>query len=98
MQLGCIYSGGRNNGTKLSLCEAGPDLKEVSMDQPQNLAAGRLSAIWRYPVKSMIGEELSDGRLTSGGVLGDRAYALVDVDTGKVVSAKNPRRWPNLFE
>ena len=32
------------------------------------------------------------------GVLGDRALALVDAENGKVVSAKNPRRWPNLFD
>jgi uncharacterized protein YcbX len=31
-------------------------------------------------------------------MLGDRAYALVDAETGKVASAKNPKRWPNLFQ
>src|SRR5262249_24903571 len=35
---------------------------------------------------------------TERGLVGDRGYALMDVETGKVVSAKNPRRWPNLFE
>src|SRR6185295_1844615 len=30
--------------------------------------------------------------------LGDRALALVDQETGKAASAKNPKRWPNLFE
>lgn len=55
-------------------------------------------SLWRYPVKSMMGEELSAGELTKRGVLGDRAYALVDVETNKVASAKHPRKWPNLFE
>lgn len=60
-------------------------------------SSGRVVGIWRYPVKSMMGEALESTEVTGRGVLGDRAYALVDVETGKVVSAKNPRRWPNLF-
>src|SRR5262249_2804970 len=32
------------------------------------------------------------------GLLGDRAFALVDAAEGKVASAKNPRRWPTLFD
>jgi uncharacterized protein len=61
-------------------------------------SAGRVVAIWRYPVKSMMGEELNATLVTERGLLGDRALALVDVETGKVASAKNPRRWPNLFD
>lgn len=60
--------------------------------------AGSVAALWRYPVKSMRGEELDAADVTDRGLLGDRAYALVDVETGKVVSAKNPRKWPNLLE
>jgi uncharacterized protein YcbX len=67
------------------------------MAQAQSLS-GRVVAIWRYPVKSMLGEELNATEVTGQGVLGDRAYALIDVETGKVVSAKNPRRWPGLFD
>ena len=55
-------------------------------------------AIWRYPLKSMLGEELDVATISERGLAGDRAYALVDAETGKVVSAKNPRRWPRLFE
>ena len=58
---------------------------------------GFAASLWRYPVKSMMGEELNSTVITGGSVLGDRAYALVDVETGKVVSAKNPRKWPNMF-
>jgi uncharacterized protein YcbX len=59
---------------------------------------GAIAALWRYPVKSMRGEELESSEVTERGLLGDRAYALVDVETGKVVSAKNPRKWANLLE
>jgi uncharacterized protein YcbX len=58
---------------------------------------GRIVGIWRYPVKSMMGEELSATLVTDRGLLGDRAFALVDTQTGKVASAKNPRLWPSLF-
>jgi uncharacterized protein YcbX len=61
-------------------------------------ALGRVVGIWRYPVKSMMGEELNATAVTDRGLLGDRAFALVDVETGKVASAKNPRRWPTLFD
>jgi uncharacterized protein YcbX len=60
-------------------------------------ASARVVAIRRYPVKSMMGTELNAADVTERGLLGDRAYALIDVDTGKVVSAKNPRKWGNLF-
>ena len=59
---------------------------------------GTVTAIWRYPVKSMLGEEVGASAVTDQGLLGDRAYALVDAETGKVASAKNPKRWPNLFQ
>jgi uncharacterized protein len=53
---------------------------------------GSIVSLWRYPVKSMMGEELNAAEVTSGGLLGDRAYALVDSSDGKVASAKNPRK------
>ncbi len=55
-------------------------------------------SLWRYPVKSMMGEELNATDITQRGLLGDRAYALVDRSNGKVVSAKNPRKWSKLFD
>src|SRR5579864_5400018 len=54
-------------------------------------------AIWRYPLKSMLGEELDVATINERGLAGDRAYALIDAETGKVVSAKNPRRWQQMF-
>lgn len=60
--------------------------------------AGVIASIHRYPVKSMIGEELQTTRVGARGVEGDRAYALADVESGKVASAKNPSKWPSLFQ
>lgn len=54
-------------------------------------------SLWRYPVKSMMGEELRATNINEKGILGDRAFALVDLETKKIVSAKNPRRWPDMF-
>jgi len=61
-------------------------------------ALGSVVSLWRYPVKSMMGEELNAAEVTERGLLGDRAYALVDSSDGKVASAKNPRKWPRLFD
>ncbi|MEO8347418.1 MAG: MOSC N-terminal beta barrel domain-containing protein [Acidobacteriota bacterium] len=59
-------------------------------------AAGRVRSLWRYPVKSMLGEELDSSEVGERGLTGDRAWALVS-DDGKIVSAKNPRKWGTLF-
>jgi uncharacterized protein len=59
---------------------------------------GSVVSLWRYPVKSMMGEELNATEVTERGLLGDRAYALVDSADGKVATAKNPRKWPRLFD
>jgi uncharacterized protein YcbX len=62
------------------------------------VAVGTIAQLWRYPVKSMRGEPLPETWVGAGGVLGDRGYAMIDADTGKVVSAKNPRKWPGLLD
>jgi uncharacterized protein YcbX len=67
------------------------------MTAPASTAPGTIVSLWRYPIKSMQGEELNASIVTERGLLGDRAYALVDTTDGKVGSAKNPRKWPNLF-
>ncbi len=61
-------------------------------------ATGMVVSLWRYPVKSMLGEELNSSYVTERGLDGDRAYALIDQKTGKVASAKNPRKWGKLFD
>lgn len=59
---------------------------------------GSVVSLWRYPVKSMMGEELHATFVTDSGLLGDRTYALIDQSTGKVASAKHPRKWSKLFD
>src|SRR5262245_30257174 len=63
-----------------------------------NPIVGSVTALWRYQIKSMQGEELNAIVITERGLLGDRAFALVDAADGKVASAKNPRKWPGLFD
>lgn len=58
---------------------------------------GSIDALWRFPVKSMQGEQLEETELTDHGFVGDRAYALIDGETGKVVSAKSVKLFPDLL-
>jgi uncharacterized protein YcbX len=67
------------------------------VNQPRT-ATGTVVSLWRYPVKSMLGEELNSSYVTERGLIGDRTYALIDQNTGKVASAKNPRKWGRLFD
>jgi uncharacterized protein YcbX len=59
------------------------------------VSVGRL---WQYPVKSMQGLEVDEVVLGEGGVAGDRAYGFVDVESGRLASAKNPRRFGPLLD
>lgn len=58
---------------------------------------GRVIELWRFPVKSMQGEPLEQAAITEGGLPGDRAYGLVDVETGTVASAKSVRLFADLM-
>jgi uncharacterized protein len=61
-------------------------------------AVGAVEELRRYPIKSMLGEVLARAELTARGVTGDRVGALVDDETGRVVSVKYPKRWGRIFE
>jgi uncharacterized protein YcbX len=63
-----------------------------------DVVVGSVAGLWRYPVKSMQGKGLDQVPVSERGFLGDRAYALIDKESGKVGSAKNPRRWPKLLD
>jgi uncharacterized protein YcbX len=52
-----------------------------------------IDTLIRYPVKSMLGERLDRSRVSDRGLDGDRRWALLDRETGRVVSAKYARRW-----
>jgi uncharacterized protein len=68
------------------------------LNRPMTMFSGaQVATLWRYPVKSMQGEELNAADVTAAGLLGDRKFAVVDPATGKVAGAKNPRKWPGFF-
>src|SRR5208283_5606974 len=52
---------------------------------------GIVKELYRYPVKSLLGERLSQWEATTQGVIGDRAWALIDESDGRVMSAKKFR-------
>ncbi|KAF0653671.1 Fe-S protein [Cyanobium sp. Copco_Reservoir_LC18] len=58
---------------------------------------GTVQTLWRYPVKSMLGDSPSQLAVDPRGIRGDRAYALWDHASGRVASAKNPRLWQGLL-
>ena len=57
-------------------------------------AVGTVAQLWRYPVKSMQGEQVERLEVAPGGAAGDRILAVVDPAAGKVLSAK---RWAPLL-
>jgi uncharacterized protein len=61
------------------------------------ILVGVVASLWRYPVKSMLGEKLDEVDVVSKGFLGDRAYALWDRETERIASAKNPKKWAKLL-
>ena len=72
-------------------------LEKPTMVTSATVVSGCVSSIWRYPVKSMVGEELETVSVTERGLWGDRAFALIDDESGRIVTAKNPRKWGDLF-
>lgn len=58
---------------------------------------GTVTGMYRYPIKSMLGEKIERSWGDDRGVIGDRAFAVVDCASGKIASAKNPRLWKDLL-
>src|SRR3984957_18245827 len=58
---------------------------------------GTVAVLRRYPVKSMLGEDVEAGDVTFTGLTGDRQLAVVSRATGKIASAKFPRLWRDLL-
>jgi uncharacterized protein YcbX len=56
---------------------------------------GTVCELWRYPVKSMLGEQSAELTITTAGVVGDRAWALREIESGRIASAK---KHPRLLE
>ena len=49
---------------------------------------GTVAQIWRYPVKSMAGDRLEAATIGSRGVVGDRGWAIREVERGGITNAK----------
>jgi uncharacterized protein YcbX len=54
----------------------------------------RVLELWRYPVKSLQGEQLDVATVTANGLDGDRGFAIFDVETGFGLTG---RRVPELL-
>lgn len=54
----------------------------------------RVAELWRYPVKSLLGERLDRATVGPDGIEGDRRFAIYDVETGFGLTA---RRVPELL-
>lgn len=54
----------------------------------------QVQEIWRFPVKSMQGERLTEATIGPAGIEGDRGWALLDAESGKHLTA---RRSPELL-
>lgn len=63
-----------------------------------SIAVGSVSMLRRYPVKSMLGEDVPELAVDELGAAHDRRLALVDVESGRVASAKQPRLWRTLLQ
>jgi uncharacterized protein YcbX len=59
---------------------------------------GSVSELRRHPVKSMLGELIDKCTIGTDGIVGDRAFAVIDKRDGKIASAKNPRKWGRLLQ
>jgi uncharacterized protein YcbX len=57
----------------------------------------RVGTLYRYPVKSMLGEAVDAIVVDEQGVENDRRLALIDEETGRVASAKQARLWRDLL-
>jgi uncharacterized protein YcbX len=58
---------------------------------------GTVARLRRYPVKSMLGEDVHASAVSHHGLTRDRRLAVVSSATGKVASAKYPRLWRALL-
>jgi uncharacterized protein YcbX len=67
----------------------------VSSGAKGGVAVGTVAELWRFPVKSMLGSAVDELLITESGALGDRAWALRDLKTGRIASAK---KFPGLLE
>jgi uncharacterized protein len=61
-------------------------------------ATVQVSTLTRYPVKSMLGQQVDEAVVGATGLEHDRWRALTDPTTGYVCTAKHPRLWRRLLQ
>jgi uncharacterized protein YcbX len=64
------------------------------MDERERASGLRIAELWRYPVKSLLGERLPRLNLVDDGVEGDRLWGILDLGDGRILTA---RREPRLL-
>ena len=71
------------------------DFPEPVLHQKGSVTASlHVAELWRYPVKSLLGERLPTLRLVEDGVEGDRTWGIRDHHDGRILTA---RREPRLL-
>lgn len=53
------------------------------------MTVGTVTAVWRHPVKSLLGESITGAEVTPAGLGGDRAFGVQEVASGAILSAKH---------
>jgi uncharacterized protein YcbX len=71
------------------------DADSAAASSSETATAGTVVRLWRYPVKSMLGEELPSLDVNARGVEGDRLFAVRDLD-GRFGSGKTTRRFRKI--
>jgi hypothetical protein len=66
--------------------------------RPRTEAKVLITTMWRYPVKSMLGEQLTQVEADAAGFRHDRGLAVIDQESGVVATAKHPRLWRRLLK
>ncbi|MDH6196630.1 uncharacterized protein YcbX [Mycobacterium frederiksbergense] len=58
---------------------------------------GAVKTIFRFPIKSVGGHPIEQGYVSEQGLLGDRRYAFIDLESGNLCNAKNPRKYGSML-
>jgi uncharacterized protein YcbX len=72
-------------------------VRSTAVEPSERRLVGTVAVLRRYPVKSMLGEDMPATEVTAYGLDGDRSHAVIDRTTGRVASAKDPRLWRRLL-
>lgn len=71
------------------------DIRSAASHQASYAFASlRVAQLWRYPVKSLLGERLAVMQVLEDGMDGDREWAIQDLGDGRILTA---RREPRLL-